>query len=89
MRKPVLIGVLTLAIPLSAHAVVFGGSNLSFAGYPSHACFKPTKPFKPYLFDNQWEIDSYNSSVNIYNSLLEQYLSCINKYIDNANNDIK
>jgi hypothetical protein len=89
MRKSIVLSISTLLVPLSAHALVFGGSNLNFTGYPSHDCFKPTKPFKPYSLDTQWEVDSYNSSVNIYNSQLEQYLSCINEYIDNSNNDIK
>ncbi|MCF7821988.1 MAG: hypothetical protein K9M17_06060 [Mariprofundaceae bacterium] len=78
-----------LLFPLTAHALVFGGSNLGFSGYPSHDCIKPTKPIKPYSFDSQWEVDSYNSEVDLYNSQLQQYLSCIDEYIENANNDIK
>ncbi|QSX33129.1 hypothetical protein JYB87_15585 [Shewanella avicenniae] len=89
MKKRILSILLVLLFPLSTYAVVFGGSNLGFRGYPSHSCSKPTKPFKPYSFNSQWEIDSYNSDVELYNSQLQQYLSCIDEYIENANNDIK
>lgn len=89
MNKRIISILLVLLFPLSAYAVVFGGSNLGFGGYPSHDCSKPTKPFKPYSFNSQWEIDSYNSEVERYNFQLQQYLSCIDEYIENANNDIR
>ena len=88
MRKIVLL-LTILLYPLYVHAMVFGGSNLSFTGYPSHDCMKPTKPYKPYSFNSQWEVDSYNSEVESYNFELQQYLSCIDEYVENANNDIK
>jgi len=72
-----------------AQAFVYGGSNLSFMGYPKHNCDKPIKPIKPYYLDSQWEIDSYNEEVEYYNSQLQEYLDCIEEYVDNANNDIK
>ena len=78
-----------MLLPTSAIAMVFGGSNFSYQGYPSHSCFKPTKPYKPYSFNSQWEIDSYNSEVELYNSQRREYLNCINDYIENANNDIE
>ncbi|MFV7784359.1 hypothetical protein ACNPKB_10530 [Shewanella marisflavi] len=89
MSKRIQLILLLLIFPLCAYPVVFGGSNLGFSGYPSHNCIKPTKPFKPYSFNSQWQIDSYNSEVEFYNSQIRQYLSCIDEYIDNANNDIK
>ena len=90
MRRLILLLSLTIPIlPLNASAIVFGGSNLGIMGYPSHGCYKPTKPYKPYSLDSQWEVDSYNAEVNRYNSNLRQYLSCIDEYIDSASNDIK
>lgn len=89
MKKRILSGVLFWLIPLNIYAVVFGGSNLGLFGYPSHSCFKPTKPFKPYSLDSQWEVDIYNIEVDFYNSQLQQYSSCIDVYIESANNDIK
>lgn len=89
MNRKITAFLIIMLIPLTAHAMVFGGSNLDFSGYPSHDCIKPTKPTKPYSFDSQWEVDSYNSEVDFYNSQLQQYLNCINEYIENANNDIK
>jgi hypothetical protein len=89
MNKRIPLIVLTMLFPLNAYAVVFGGSNLGYGGYPSHDCIKPTKPFKPYSFNSQWEVDSYNSRADLYNSQLSQYVSCIDEYIENANNDIK
>ena len=86
--KRILLITLILFIPMSAHAHVFGGSNLGFGGYPSHDCIKPTKPHKPFSLQNQWEIDSYNSDVEYYNMQLEEYVRCIEEYIENANNDI-
>ncbi|OQY00549.1 MAG: hypothetical protein B6I26_07540 [Desulfobacteraceae bacterium 4572_130] len=90
MKKLILTSIVILLIPLSVYAVIFGGSNLELiVGYPSCNCIKPTKPFKPYSFNNQWEIDYYNMNIDSYNSQFQQYLSCINEYVENANNDIK
>ena len=70
-------------------AIVFGGSNLGIFGYPKHTCTKPySKPYKPYQFNSQWEIDSYNSDVESYNMDVSQYLTCIREYADNGKNDM-
>jgi hypothetical protein len=69
--------------------MVFGGSNLGLGGYPSNSCTKPIKPTRPYTFDSQWEIDSYNREVDRYNSNFRDYIDCIKEYLDNADNDIK
>ena len=61
-----------------AFSYVYGGSNLGYGGYPSHYC---TKPYKPYSFETQYEVDSYNMEVQIY-------IDCINEYVGNARNDI-
>ncbi len=88
MKKWILVNILLLLIPLSVNALVFGGSNLGVMGYPSHDCSKPTEPFKPYSSNSQWEIDSYNSDVELYNSQLQQYTDCIDEFVENAKNDI-
>lgn len=87
MRSPFLL--IAVLMSVNAFAVVFGGSNLGFGGYPDHSCYKPSKPFKPYSFDSQWEVDIYNQKVDSYNSELGIYLDCINEYVDNAGNDIE
>lgn len=57
IKKLILISALFLLMPLGVYAVVFGGSNIGIMGYPSHDCIKPNKPFKPYSFNSQWEIE--------------------------------
>lgn len=83
------ISLFLLLFSTSTNASVFGGSNLGYSGYPAHTCIKPTKPYKPFSFSNQWDVDSYNSQVEYYNTQLRRYLYCIDEYIKNANNDIE
>ena len=79
---------LTLSIP--ANALIFGGTILGFTGYDDNSCFLySTKPYQPYEFNSQYEIDSYNMEVESYNTALNQYRQCITEYIENADNDIK
>jgi hypothetical protein len=74
----------------NAVAMVFGGSNLDFLGYPSHTCTAPySKPIKPYSFSSQWEVDQYNMEVENYNRERREFISCIEEYVDNEKNDIK
>lgn len=76
-------------IPLSAGAIVLGGTNLGVLGYPELECRKPyDKPRKPYSFNNQWEVDQYNREVTRYNDELQQYKHCVVEYLENAENDI-
>ena len=84
-------GVLILTcVSSGALALVFGGSNLGLFGYPSHTYSPPySKPYKPYSFSSQWEIDQYNSEVENYNYEMRSYRDCIREYVDNAKNDIK
>lgn len=76
-------------VPFMAFAIVFGGTNLGMFGYPSHECTKPLKPIRPYSLDSQWEIDSYNSDVDLYNFELRRYIDCIEEYVENAGYDIE
>jgi len=78
-----------IVAPCVALAVVFGGTNLGFGDYPKHSCSKPNKPYKPYQFTDQWQLDRYNAEVRSYNRDLEVFLSCIDEYLDNSKNDIK
>ncbi len=57
--------------------------------YPSHSCYKPSKPYKPFSFSSNWEVDSYNSKVRTYNLELQTYIDCIEEYVEEANSDIK
>lgn len=80
--------ILSFASPVLA--LVFGGSNLSFLGYPSNDCSPPySKPYKPYQFNSQFEIDMYNLEVMRYNAEIQSYTYCIKEYIENAKNDIR
>lgn len=71
--------IMICSVSVPSHAIVLGGSNLSFVGYPEHACYKP---YKPYQFHDEYEIDSYRYEV-------ETYINCINEYVENSNNDIQ
>ena len=84
-----LILLIALVLPSLASAIVFGGSNLSFLGYPSPNCIKPMKPFKPYSINNQWEVDLYNNEVNSFNRNYAAYIDCVNSYLESGVNDIK
>lgn len=68
-----------LCLAGAAGAMVYGGSNLSYFGYPEHTC---RKPYKPYSFTTQSEVDSYNYD-------LERFVDCVQEYVDNADSDIK
>jgi len=75
-----------LLLPHSgARAMVFGGSNFGFMGYPDHECTPPySKPYKPYSFSSQNVIDSYNAQVETYNSEMREYRNCSREYVENA-----
>ena len=62
-----------------ANALVYGGSNLGYMGYPESSCRKPYKPYSPI---SQYEADSYNED-------MRRYVQCVKDYLENANNDIK
>lgn len=73
---------------ISCSVFAFGSSNLTFE-YPEESCSKPSKPYKPYSLNTQWEIDSYNSQVDLYNMEYQRYIRCVKEYLENAENDIK
>lgn len=69
---------ISFAMMTPVAAMVIGGSNLGFSGYPEPSC---RKPIKPYQFVDDYEVSSYNMEV-------DRYISCVREYVDNANNDI-
>jgi hypothetical protein len=79
MTIRILVFMLLLITANDAFAVVFGGSNLGFMGYPKHNC---SKPYKPLSFKSEYELNRYKDD-------FENYIRCINEYVENANNDIK
>lgn len=64
--------------PFLAHAVVFGGSNLGFSGYPEPSISEPLPPYN----NSQASMDNYRMQV-------ESYVSGVKEYSENAGNDIK
>ncbi|WP_298636668.1 hypothetical protein [uncultured Umboniibacter sp.] len=44
---------------------------------PSHAC---SKPFKPYQFNSQWELDRFNNDV-------QSYRRCITDFVEEQNDE--
>jgi hypothetical protein len=72
-----------------ASAIVLGGTNLGFLGYPAMACHKPSKPIEPSFRPSRWEIDSYNMQVSSYNMQLQTYIQCVREYLENSKNDVK
>ena len=56
--------ILAMAIPVMADRFT-----------PSHSCFKP---YKPYQFNDQWELDNFNDEV-------QRYKRCISDFVDEQN----
>jgi len=46
---------------------------------PSHAC---SKPYKPYKFNNEWELENFKNEV-------EQYKQCISDFAEEQNEAIR
>lgn len=46
---------------------------------PSHSC---SKPYKPYEFTNQYQLDSFNDEV-------ETYKRCITSFVDEQNDAVR
>lgn len=90
MKKIILlIIILLITYPLTSTAYTFGETNFSgFMGYPPCNCIKPSKPYKPFSFNSQIQINMYNYDVDNYNIEIKNYIKCINTYIEGCNNDI-
>lgn len=55
---------------------------------PSHSCYKPTKPYKPYSFSSQWDVDNYNNELDTFADEVDIYKRCINDFVDEQNTAI-
>lgn len=56
---------------------------------PSHSCYPPNKPYKPFSFNSQWEVDNYNDSIRRFNNQVEEYRDCINDFVNEQNYAIR
>ena len=56
---------------------------------PSHYCSKPTKPYKPYSFSSQWELDSYKIYMESFYNDVETYKNCIEDFVEEQNNAVR
>lgn len=68
MRKGIAVTFFTIVILTSTEV-----ASDSFT--PMHSCYKPIKPFQ---FNSQYELDSFNSDV-------EEYQRCISNFVDEQN----
>ncbi|EAM8673226.1 hypothetical protein BL252_06620 [Salmonella enterica] len=64
--------------PLTSWAVVIGGSNLGFSGYPEFNEISPSPP----LTDDRYAWDSYQTEVN-------NYVAKAKQYVNDADSDIQ
>ena len=80
---------LVAMLATGAQAIVLGGSNLGFRGYPEADCRKPEPPMRPFSPASRWDIERYNMEVDRYNRELEIFISCTREYLEHAQNDIK
>jgi hypothetical protein len=87
--KKILLGAATLAF--TVFAVSMAAASSMYGYYAPHDCSPPyAKPTTPYGgFTSQWEVDSYNSDVQVFNDELETFYECINDYITEGNRDIE
>jgi hypothetical protein len=61
-------------------ALVFGTSGESLA-----YCLKPSPPYRPWSFNSNQQVDSYNREVDRYNRDIDQYRQCANRQIEAYN----
>jgi hypothetical protein len=70
--------------------LVFIGTTLIADMFqPSPSCYEPIKPFKPYSFNSQWEVDLYNDAIRMYGIEINNFRNCIQNFIDEQNMAIK
>lgn len=87
--KTIIVGLLIVLVPASGYAQVSAESNFASYRYPVHSCgSKPVAPVKsPSLF-KKWQVQEFNTEVEMYNRWIKKMQQCIAAYIKNANNDI-
>ncbi|NBK97687.1 MAG: hypothetical protein EOM50_06655 [Erysipelotrichia bacterium] len=69
--------------------VLIGANLIADIFQPSPSCYEPIKPFKPYSFTAQWEVDSYNNSISMNRIEIDSFRNCIQSFIDEQNMAIK
>lgn len=90
MRRPALLLVILVMTASTASAMIYGGTNFGYRGYPDHDCsIFTTKPYRPFSFSSQWEVDQFNNELQEYLDEVQRFVECIEAYSDDANNDIK
>ena len=81
-----LLSVIIFIISNNLLAIVFGGSNLGMFGYSSHDC---SKPYRPYQFNSQYEVDDYNNEVLTSEDYTVDTLDMIEFFNDNIEDFVK
>ena len=66
-----------------------GDFVLADSWQPSHSCYEPTKPTKPFSLDDEWEIERYNRAIDQYNNEVEEFRDCIQSFVDEQNEAIR
>ena len=66
-----------------------GDFVLADSWQPSHSCYEPTKPSRPYSLDDEWEIDRYNRAIDQYNYEVEEFRDCIQRFVDEQNGAVR
>lgn len=67
------------AAALVLACMIVAGSAQADMFSPSHGC---RKPYKPYKFTNEWEIDNFKNEV-------DDYKQCINDFVEEQNDAIQ
>jgi hypothetical protein len=75
ISKPVLVICVFLSLVLPTLSLF----SYSYSYVQPHSCYKP---YKPYSFTDQYEVDRYNNEVQIYKD-------CINEFVDEKQNEIR
>lgn len=69
--------------------ILLSASLISDTFTPSHYCSKPSKPYKPYSFSSQWELDNYKNDMESFYNDVETYKSCIKDFVEEQNDAVR
>ncbi|MGP1051891.1 hypothetical protein ACJ8PG_23510 [Serratia sp. CY68758] len=91
----ILLGVVSLA-PTAGNAAVFGGSNLSFSGYPEFDEYPPSPPYgnDKYAWENyKREIEDYvenaNNDISRIKEAKDEAIQKANNAVDEYNRNVR
>ncbi|HAT2607140.1 TPA: hypothetical protein I8235_000049 [Kluyvera intermedia] len=76
--KSKLFPLLFILAPFASSAIVLGGTNLGYMGYPEFSEVAPSRPYS----DDQYSMEEYRRQVANYTAKAKEYL-------ENSNADIK